>query len=156
MTSACGVVTVSGKPAFDGGRQREVLTALQKASERDATAVARDVHLSYPQYNRYLWGQLPLRSDQFRTFAAAYDVPVWTMLRLLFTETPVDSVVGSGWTVSQELHGTIPEKDIPAFEDEHGGKDDADARAAARGVKRNASRARAKSGPKPRRKNQTA
>jgi transcriptional regulator with XRE-family HTH domain len=74
---------VTDRPRFDGRRQREALTGLQKASGLDATTVARAVNLSYPQYNRYLWGRVPLRTDQIADFAAAYGVPTAELIRAL-------------------------------------------------------------------------
>jgi hypothetical protein len=64
------------KPPFDGGRQADALSKLQDAAGLEATEAAQKVALSYPQYNRYLWGKLPLRTDQFKLFADAYGVTV--------------------------------------------------------------------------------
>lgn len=65
---------VADRQTFDGQRQRDALTAFQKAAGMDATMGARAVGLSYPQYNRYLWGRVPLRTDQIPSFAAAYGI----------------------------------------------------------------------------------
>lgn len=74
---------VIDRPTFDGQRQRDALTAAQKRSGRDATDVAHEVGLSYPQYNRYLWGRLPLRTDQIAAFAAAYRITKAELSRAL-------------------------------------------------------------------------
>jgi hypothetical protein len=68
---------------FDGQKQRDALTGFQAASGIDATTAARAVHLSYPQYNRYLWGKLPLRTDQIPLFAAAYGISKAELTRAL-------------------------------------------------------------------------
>ena len=83
MNLGAWAVAVADKPVFDGQQQRQALEALQKAAGIDATAAARSVGLSYPQYNRYLWGRVPLRTDQIRTFAQAYGVTTAALTRAL-------------------------------------------------------------------------
>jgi transcriptional regulator with XRE-family HTH domain len=91
-----GLVTVD-RPGFDGERQREALQALQKAAGLEATAVAQAVGLSYPQYNRYLWGRVPLRTDQISAFAAAYKVSRAELTRALglLDDEPVSALDAS-------------------------------------------------------------
>ena len=100
------------RPRFDGRRQRAALVRLQQKAGRNATTVASEVGLSYPQYNRYLWGRTPLRSDQFAAFARAYGVSVAELAEALgFGEPPPDP---EGWTQEQaraylEAEGLPPE-----------------------------------------------
>jgi hypothetical protein len=124
---------VMDRPTFDGQRQRDALKALQESSGRDATAVARDVGLSYPQYNRYLWGRVPLRTDQIATFAAAYGATSAELSRALglLDDEGIDTR-----TLREILHGEIPEGDIERFAVEHEGKPLADQQAAAFGILR--------------------
>lgn len=75
---------VQSRTPFDGSRQREALTALQRESGKAATAVAAEIGRSYNQYLRYVWGQTPLRIDQLETFAAAYGVPVRRLVDTIF------------------------------------------------------------------------
>lgn len=103
-------VTVSERPRFDGQQQREALTTLQRGSGKDATTVAQEVHLSYPQYNRYLWGRIPLRVDQFESFAKAYGVTPRDL---------VDRILSDPWTMRDALRGHVPESDIDRFVAEH-------------------------------------
>lgn len=82
------------KPAFDGDRQAKALSELQEAAGIDATVAAQLVGLSYPQYNRYLWGRVPLRTDQFRAFAEAYGVTRAALARALgLMDDEVDPVL---------------------------------------------------------------
>jgi len=78
------------RPVFDGQKQRTALETFQKDAGIDATTAAKSVGLSYPQYNRYLWGRVPLRTDQIATFAAAYRVSSADLSRALglMDETP--------------------------------------------------------------------
>ena len=64
------------RTAFDGRVQRAALTDLQARSGKTATDLASEVGLSDPQYRRYVWGKLPIRSDQLSSFASAYGVTV--------------------------------------------------------------------------------
>lgn len=66
-----------------GQQQREALARFQKDAGLDATVAAGLVGLSYPQYNRYLWGKLPLRTDQVPLFAAAYGITKAELTRAL-------------------------------------------------------------------------
>jgi hypothetical protein len=77
------VIWQDRRVTFDGQRQRAALERFQEATELDATAIARAVGLSYPQYNRYRWGRLPLRTDQIPVFAAAYGVTTATLTQAL-------------------------------------------------------------------------
>lgn len=128
------------KVPFDGQRQRDALTELQKRAGLEATAAAQAVNLSYPQYNRYLWGRVPLRTDQIRTFAAAYGVSKADLTRALGLLD--DEVTESPYDMAADLRGHIPEDDIPGFVAEYAARPVADQRAAADGIKRMANQAR--------------
>lgn len=74
---------MSERVTFDGKKQRAALERFQKDAGLDATTAALAVHLSYPQYNRYLWGKLPLRTDQIAQFAATYGITKADLTRAL-------------------------------------------------------------------------
>lgn len=126
------------RAAFDGRRQREALTDLQQRAGLDATSAAQAVHLSYPQYNRYLWGHVPLRTDQIRLFAMAYGVSPAELTRalgLLDEETP------ASWDMAAALRGHVLERDIPGLVAKHAGEPAESQQAAVRGYIRAARRA---------------
>lgn len=101
-----GVQVTVDRPGFDGERQREALDALQKAAGLQATTAAQAVGLSYPQYNRYLWGQVPLRTDQIPAFAAAYKVSKAELIRALgLLDEAVDPAIRERFN---EAAGTLP------------------------------------------------
>lgn len=144
VRSTDGVLGVMERPraAFDGRRQRDALTAYQKRAGLDATTAAKAVHLSYPQYNRYLWGSVPLRTDQIRLFADAYGIAQADLTRALGL---MDEASGAdqaepwnapGWTFRGHLHGKVPDADIERFADEHEGKPLASQYSAAEGILR--------------------
>lgn len=121
------------RATFDRRRQREALTEFQKRAGLDATAAAQAVHLSYPQYNRYLWGRVPLRTDQIQRFASAYGVRQAELTRALgLLEEPDEAV----YDMAADLRGCVPEADIPAMVDRHAGETVEEQQAAARGYKR--------------------
>lgn len=64
-------------------QQSEALSGLQDAAGLEATTAAGLVGLSYPMYNRYLWGQVPLRTDQIPVFAKAFRVSTADLTRAL-------------------------------------------------------------------------
>lgn len=100
-------VDVSERPPFDGQRQRDALTRFQGEAGIDATVAARAVNLSYPQYNRYLWGRLPLRTDQIPAFAAAYGVATATLTRALgLLDEPADD---ASWDFLAALRRAVPD-----------------------------------------------
>lgn len=133
-------VTVADRPTFDGTRQREALTALQRASGRDATAIAKDVGLSYPQYNRYLWGHLPLRLDQVEPFAFAYGTSPRRLVDLILR----DDISEPAFDMAAYLKPHIPQDDIPAMVERHAGEPAESQKLAADGYIRMAHRAQNK------------
>lgn len=101
-----GMLVTVDRPGFDGEQQREALTALQKAAGLEATAAAQAVGLSYPQYNRYLWGRVPLRTDQISAFAAAYKVSRAELTRALgLLDDEVDPAIRERFDAAA---GTLP------------------------------------------------
>ncbi len=108
-----------GRTAFNGDRQRVVLSKLQKRSGMGATEVARAVGLSYPQYLKYAWGKVPLRSDQLATFAAVYGVdPLDLSAELngadIYAEMQSDQPA-EVWTFRDALRGHLPESLIDRY-----------------------------------------
>lgn len=75
-------MTARGK--FNGIEQRAALVKFQEESGRAPTEIAADLGLSDPQYRRYVWGKLPLRTDQFAPFARAYGIPVRRLIEAVF------------------------------------------------------------------------
>ena len=99
MTVLAQYVVMVRRSVFDGQRQREALEALQKAAGIDATTAAKGVGLSYPQYNRYLWGKTPLRTDQVATFSAVYGVTKAELSRALgLMDDEVDPAIRERFT----------------------------------------------------------
>jgi hypothetical protein len=80
------------KRVFDGSHQEKALRALlvreadglKTRSGKTLTAVAEEVGLSYGHFWRYVAGELPLRSDQFGTFAEALETDKASLLRACF------------------------------------------------------------------------
>jgi hypothetical protein len=106
ISRARGGLVAVNRPGFDGEQQREALTALQKAAGLEATAAAQAVGLSYPQYNRYLWGHVPLRTDQISAFAAAYKVSRAELTRALgLLDDEVDPAIRERF---DEAAGALP------------------------------------------------
>lgn len=109
-------VRVGDRSAFDGQRQADALSGFQKAAGLDATKAARAVSLSYPQYNRYLWGQVPLRTDQIAAFAAAYGVKKAELTRALgllddaVIETETDDSEWDFRAALEEIYPDAPER----------------------------------------------
>lgn len=103
---------MTAREAFDGDRQSAVLSKLQRRAGKSATSVARDIDLSYPQYLRYAWGKLPIRSDQMERFAAAYGVaPLDLAAELSGVDVypPYPEPNESDWTFRTALRGHITE-----------------------------------------------
>jgi hypothetical protein len=104
---------VATREAFDGDRQREVLTKLQTRSGYEATELSHRVGLSYPQYLRYVWGKLPLRADQLPAFARAYGVsPIDLAAEIagqdVYATMPPNEPAPE-WTFRTALRGHLPE-----------------------------------------------
>lgn len=103
-----------GRATWDGQRQRRALAALVDASPHDATELARMAGLSYPQFLRYVWGKVPLRTDQIPVFAAALGVTTAALvsdLGLLDAESAAhsgESLPDSGWDFRAELLALAP------------------------------------------------
>lgn len=91
---------MSRRGRFDGGRQEQALRALLKRepdglktqSGKSLTDVAQEVGLSYGQLWRYVSGVLPLRSDQFTTFAEAFETTEAELIRACFPAVVKDDV----------------------------------------------------------------
>jgi hypothetical protein len=124
----CQDVRVGYRDTAAGERQHAALSRFQQESKLDATTIARAVGLSYPQYNRYLWGKLPLRTDQITTFARAYGIPRAELTRELGL---LDALPDDPWTMRSALHGHIPEDDIDEFVARYTDRDLEDQQAAA-------------------------
>lgn len=147
---------MTARDAFDGGRQRVVLSKLQRRAGLSATEVARDVDLSYPQYLRYVWGKLPIRSDQVERFAAAYGV---TPLDLAAELSGVDVYPPEPsepqpepqpvWTFRTALRGHITESLINELAEEWEGRPLLNQQAAVDAIKQMAGRIRAASAARP-------
>lgn len=88
-----GRARMARRTGFDGTQQSEALRSLLKKEGshlettkdgRTLTELAYDLGISYVQLWRYLNGDLPLRSDQFAPFAAAFGTTEDALLRLCF------------------------------------------------------------------------
>lgn len=147
------------RQAFDGMRQRSVLAKLQKNTGKEATEVARAVGLSYPQYLRYAWGKVPIRTDQIDAFAEVYQVDPLDLAAELFgvdlyaDETKRDA--DPRWTFRGELHGKIPEELIDELAEDWEGKPILNQMAAARGILQLAEKRRGDFSPKSSRETHT-
>jgi hypothetical protein len=109
-------VDVEYRDTAAGQRQHEALSRFQRDAGLDATQAARTVGLSYPQYNRYLWGRLPLRTDQIPRFAAAYGVPKSELTRALGL---LDDAMDQPWSMREALRSHLTEDEIERQVEKH-------------------------------------